>query len=241
MITLRNMFNRRTLPNLVAGVIIVLMVPWLYWAIVDRQPVASSVSEIISKEVRQGDFLQIDYDVTWVSRCEIVAFRYIIDEMQVEWPISAQQRVVEAGRQQFSIRVPVPMAASPGAALYRGTLRYVCNPWQRFFPLEQDLQERQFTIIQNESLTWRRREGTYEAPPFIRRFAGLKPASQPVPTAPQQVASIEPKECLVMGNIRRDGDKVFHDKDSPYRSLVKPEICFTTRDEARVAGFRPPR
>lgn len=162
-----------TFPNVVAALVCALLFLPAYWLIVDRRPVAASVSEVLSREVRQGDFLQIDYDVTWTSRCEIVAFRYIIDEMQVEWPISAQQRVVEAGRQKFTIRIPVPMAAAPGAAIYRGTLRYVCNPMQRLFPLEQDLRERQFTIVENENLAWKRRQGAYEGPPIMRRFAGL--------------------------------------------------------------------
>lgn len=237
MITLRSMFNRRTLPNVVAGIIILSMLPWLYWAILDRQPVASSVSEVISKEVTQGDFLQIDYDVTWASRCEIVAFRYIIDEMQVEWPISAQQRVVEKGRQQFTIRVPVPMAAAPGEAVYRGTLRYECNPFQRFFPLEQDLQERRFTILKNEQMTWKRREGSYEPPPIVRRFAGMEPSKNVV----RIVNTGDGTNCPVMGNVRRDGERIYHDQTSPYRALVHPEACFDTVEEARVAGYRAPR
>jgi hypothetical protein len=57
--------------------------------------------------------------------------------------------------------------------LHCETLRYVCNPWQRFFPLEQDLRERQFNIVENENLAWKRRQGTYEGPPIMRRFAGL--------------------------------------------------------------------
>ncbi len=54
--------------------------------------------------------------------------------------------VVEKGRQKFTIRVPVPMAAAPGQAVYKGTLRFACNPMQRLFPLEQDLRPREFTI-----------------------------------------------------------------------------------------------
>lgn len=160
-------------PRLVAGFVCLLMLPPAYWLIVDREPVASSVSEVLSRDVRQGDFLQIDYDVVWASRCEIVAFRYIIDEMQVEWPISRSERVVEKGRQKFTIRVPVPMAAAPGKAVYKGTLRFACNPMQRLFPLEQDLRPREFTILVNEELAWRRRKDASGSAPSLRRFAGL--------------------------------------------------------------------
>lgn len=162
-----------TFPNTVAAVVCALMLPPAYWLIIDREPVASSVSEVLSADVRQGDFLQIDYDVVWASRCEIVAFRYIIDEMQVEWPISRSERVVEKGRQKFTIRVPVPMAAAPGKAVYKGTLRFACNPMQRLFPLEQDLRPREFTIIENKEMAWRRRKDVQGSAPSQRRFAGL--------------------------------------------------------------------
>lgn len=179
-----------TFPNIVSSLVCLAAVFPLYWAIVDRQPAASSVSEIISSRVMQGDFLQIDYDVTWSSSCDIVAFRYIIDEMQVEWPITAQERKVEQGPQKFTIRIPVPMAAAPGSAVYRGTIRFACNPLQRFFPLEQNLRERQFEIIENPDYAWRRlRRGTYDGPAMIRRFAGFNdsrdqmvcPPEQPIP------------------------------------------------------------
>ncbi|MBS9720155.1 hypothetical protein JYU29_05575 [Tianweitania sp. BSSL-BM11] len=169
------MRKRLTFPNIIAAIVCVLAVPWMYWAIMDRKPAASSVSEVITPTVMQGDFLQIDYDVIWASTCEIIAFRYIIDEMQVEWPISAQQRIVEAGPSKFTIRIPVPMAAAPGNALYRGTLRFACNPWQRFFPLEQNLRERQFQIVANPELTWRNRRDVFEGPPIMRRFAWMRP------------------------------------------------------------------
>lgn len=167
-----------TFSNIVATVVCIAAAFPLYWWIVDRQPVASSVSEVISARVMQGDFLQIDYKVTWTASCEIIAFRYIIDEMQVEWPITAQQRMVgpepDGEPSEFTIRIPVPMAAAPGDAVYRGTLRFSCNPLQRFFPLEQNLRERQFEIVANPDYAWRRlRRGTHDGPAMIRRFAGF--------------------------------------------------------------------
>lgn len=163
-----------TFPNVVASIVCLLALPWLYWAIMDRRPAADSVSEIISTEVAQGDFLQVAYKLTWTADCKIIAFRYVIDEMQVEWPISAQERIVQAGPAEFTIRIPIPMAAAPGSAVYKGTIRYECNPWQRFFPLEQNLRERQFRILPNKQYAWRRRQGTViEAPPIIRKFAGV--------------------------------------------------------------------
>jgi hypothetical protein len=170
---LRKLVPRLTYPNIVASAVVLFAVPWLYWAIMDRRPAADQVSEVISTEVLQGDFLQVRYRLTWTADCRIVAFRYIIDEMQVEWPISAQERIVQAGPAEFTIRIPVPMAAAPGEAVYKGTIRYECNPFQRFFPLEQQLRERHFTVVEDTDLAWRRRQGVYEGPPIMRRFAGI--------------------------------------------------------------------
>ncbi|MCW4114722.1 hypothetical protein NPA31_007070 [Aurantimonas sp. MSK8Z-1] len=161
-----------TFANLVSSAVCLLAFPWLYWAIVDRQPAADSVSEVLSSEVRQGDFLQIHYRLTWRSRCEIVAFRYIIDEMRVEWPITAESRIVQPGSSDFLIRVPVPLAAAPGAAVYRATLRYECNPFQRFFPLEQDLKPRSFRILAGPNPSTGVEQGRLDrGVPLVRRFA----------------------------------------------------------------------
>lgn len=175
---LKRLIPRMTLPNIVAACVVIGSMPWLYWAIVDRRPAADQVSEIISRQVEQGGFLEIRYSLTWTANCQITAFRYVIDEMQVEWPISPQERVVEPGPSQFTIRVPIPLAAAPGDALYRGTIRYQCNPWQRFFPLEQNLRERSFQIMPNNELAWRRRQGTViDGPPVVRRFSAVSERS----------------------------------------------------------------
>ncbi|UHD45336.1 hypothetical protein LUX29_20465 [Aureimonas altamirensis] len=171
---LKRLIPRMTLPNIVSTLVVIGSMPWLYWAIVDRRPAADQVSEVISDHVEQGGFLEIRYSLTWTANCQITAFRYVIDEMQVEWPISPQERVVEPGPSQFTIRVPIPLAASPGDALYRGTIRYECNPVQRFFPLEQQLRERRFKILPNEEFAWRKKQGkVIEGPPVVRRFAAV--------------------------------------------------------------------
>ena len=169
---LKRRLPSRAWPNIVATIVVLGFFPWMYWGIVDRKPAADQVSEVISAEVEQGGFLEIRYSLTWTANCQITAFRYVIDEMQVEWPISPQERIVDEGPSQFTIRVPIPLAAAPGDALYRGTIRYQCNPWQRFFPLEQNLREREFKILPNEEFAWRKKQGkVIEGPPVVRRFA----------------------------------------------------------------------
>ncbi|KHJ56316.1 hypothetical protein LA66_07115 [Aureimonas altamirensis] len=182
---LNNLIPRMTLPNIVSTLVVIGSMPWLYWAIVDRRPAADQVSEVLSAQVEQGGFLEIGYSLTWTADCQITAFRYVIDEMQVEWPISPQERVVEEGPSKFTIRVPIPMAAAPGDAIYRGTIRYQCNPWQRFFPLEQNLRERKFKILPNEAFAWRRKQGkVIEGPPVVRRFSAIDQRNLRLVSAP---------------------------------------------------------
>lgn len=135
-----------TFANGVAALVIMALMPVPYWAILDRQPAADSVSEMTSDHVKQGGLLQIRYKLTWRNNCTITAYRYIVDNMRIEWPISAESRRVQKGPAEFTVNVPIPLAASPGKATYRGTLLYECNPIQRFFPLEQALTPRTLTI-----------------------------------------------------------------------------------------------
>jgi len=158
--------------NLVSIGVILFALPWLWWAIVDRQPIATRISEVVSTQVRQGESLDISYDVTWNSRCQITAFRYIIDAMQVEWPITQQDRIVEPGPSRFTIRIPIPLAAAPGEAIYRADIAYRCNPLQRFFPLQTKLTPRHFTILPGPNPSSGIKQGALvlEGAPLVRQF-----------------------------------------------------------------------
>lgn len=140
-----------TLPNIVSFLVLLTFLPPLYWWILDRQPAASSISEIVSPTVKQGGLFQIRYKVVWNSSCTITAFRYVIDNMRVEWPISSDTRRVQEGPAEFTINIPIPLAAAPGKAQYKATLLYECNPVQRFFPLEQVIQTREFEIMPGDN------------------------------------------------------------------------------------------
>ncbi|PTX63187.1 micrococcal nuclease [Melghirimyces profundicolus] len=45
----------------------------------------------------------------------------------------------------------------------------------------------------------------------------------------------------IKGNINRDGEKIFHTRESPQYESTKPERWFCTEEEAKKAGFRPPK
>lgn len=46
---------------------------------------------------------------------------------------------------------------------------------------------------------------------------------------------------LIKGNINRNGEKIYHTPDSPSYAQTKAEAWFATEEEARAAGFRPPK
>lgn len=51
---------------------------------------------------------------------------------------------------------------------------------------------------------------------------------------------ISAAECPVLGNINSRGVKIYHTMSSRYRSMVSPEECFATEEEAKAAGYRAP-
>jgi hypothetical protein len=51
------------------------------------------------------------------------------------------------GPEDRRVKVPVPLSASPGPAIYRPRACWECNPLQRFFPHCEDLQELKFIIL----------------------------------------------------------------------------------------------
>lgn len=128
--------------------VLIVGVPILYWAVLDNQPAAESVAEVVTAQVKQGGLFQIHYNVRWARSCRLQGYRFIIDSMGVMHTITPDDRWVNEGRDEFTISVPVPLAAVPGPATYKATLIYECNPWQRWIsPLQRETVARAFTIV----------------------------------------------------------------------------------------------
>lgn len=118
-----------------------------YLMIIDRQPLAQNDSEILTPVVRQGEDFRISYDVVWNSNCRVTGYRFIVDGAGYRHERLIDTRMVAQGEEQFVISIPVPIAASPGEAEYRGEVEYECNMLQRVFPLRRTLTVRSFQII----------------------------------------------------------------------------------------------
>ncbi len=54
---------------------------------------------------------------------------------------------------------------------------------------------------------------------------------------PQSTKPDDPS-CKIKGNIKSDGEKIYHMPDGQYYEVTKPEEMFCSEDEAEDAGFR---
>lgn len=119
-----------------------------FWSIVDRQPIGSSSSEVLTPVVTAGGEFTIRYHTQWSSTCRVTGYRFIIDSAGQQYTVAPDTRFVgPKDAPEFTISVPIPRAAQPGPAVYRATLFYECNPLQKWFPLERNITDRTFTIV----------------------------------------------------------------------------------------------
>lgn len=119
-----------------------------YWAIVDRKPLASSISEIVTPTVYAGETFSINYELTWNTSCTVRGYRFVIDSAKQQYTIAPDDRYVTPHDDpHFTINIPIPKSAEPGPAIYKATILYSCNPWQRLFPIERQIEDKQFVIL----------------------------------------------------------------------------------------------
>lgn len=145
---LKWVFIPRSPRELVIGaplVVFLSMAGYLYF--IDREPVITSRSQILTPVVAQGEFFQISYSIRWSSRCRITAYRFIVDGAGYRHERLVDTRYVQAGQDDFTISVRVPLGAAPGLAQYRGEIEYVCNVLQQLWPITRQLTVRQFEIV----------------------------------------------------------------------------------------------
>lgn len=80
-----------------------------------------------------------------------------------------------------------------------------------------------------------------------RSVVRQQPVAPPPPAAPSGggVPPVSLKDCPeshpVKGNIRDDGDRIYHVRgESSGYNATQPEVCFASAADAAAAGFRPP-
>lgn len=151
-----------------------------YWAIVDRQPIGTSTSEVLTPTVEPGGEFTIRYRTQWSGTCRVTGYRFIIDSAGQQYTVAPDTRFVSPqDTPEFTISVPIPKGAQEGPAVYRATLFYECNPLQRLFPLERKVTDRTFTILPGPALEQETRAGLCpaEQPVYVRAYCRRKPVA----------------------------------------------------------------
>lgn len=115
--------------------------------VLDRRPVVSSKSELLTPQVRAGEEFIISYEIEWNRNCRIDGRRFIVDSTRKTHPFALDSRWVRPGVDTFDIRLTVPKDAALGPADYRGVIQYRCNWIQNLVPIEQTLSTREFEIL----------------------------------------------------------------------------------------------
>jgi hypothetical protein len=125
-----------------------------FWAIVDRNPLESSHSEVVTKSVHPGDSFSITYQLKWKTSCTVRGYRFVIDSANQQYTIAPdERRVSPLDHPQFTINIPIPDTATAGPAKYRATIIFACNPYQQLFPIEREVEDEDFVILPKRELS----------------------------------------------------------------------------------------
>lgn len=150
-----------------------------YYAVIDRNPIIETESEMLTPVVMQGDEFRIAYRTEWSSDCRVTGWRVVVDGAGISYNIDPDSRLVRRGEDEFIISIPIPRAAAPGEAIYRGQIKYECNWLQRaFFPVVRDITPRQFTIASaGRPLLWNpaTMQCPAERPVYVRSYCRSLP------------------------------------------------------------------
>ncbi|GGD41810.1 hypothetical protein [Aureimonas glaciei] len=115
------------------------------WAI-DRTPATDTQNvEVIPASIMAGSVGEVRYMFQRFRLCERKSTRFVIDSTNREFmtsteknPSSTVQR--RAGRSTFVQPFTVPIAAKPGAAVYRVRIEDYCNPIHRLWPITKTIE-----------------------------------------------------------------------------------------------------
>lgn len=151
-----------------------------YWAIVDREPIVTLESEIVTPIVAPGGVFSVRYHVRWQSECKVTGYRFIIDAAGQQYTIAPDARYVRPEDEpDFFINIPISESARPGPAFYRATILYECNPLQRLFPLTRVITPVRFLIsAQGISASGLPEDCTEEKPVYVRAHCRRRPVRQ---------------------------------------------------------------
>ncbi|MHB1413844.1 MAG: sunset domain-containing protein [Chloroflexota bacterium] len=69
----------------------------------------------------------------------------------------------------------------------------------------------------------------------------LDPPAQPTNGSAEPIANACPPGYLIKGNVRANGEKIYHAPGGLAYKRTNPKVCFHTEEDALAAGFRKSR
>lgn len=106
------------------------------WTADREPPVRLNDFKVLTPIVSPGGELKIRYDVTRFRYCKVKIERLLVDDADVKYSLDGafyEAYPGPLGREIYTIPVKIPEKANLGAAEYRTTATYYCNPLHSWF------------------------------------------------------------------------------------------------------------
>lgn len=131
-----------------ASVVALLFTPVVYWIMDKSVPRAVVEIRVLNSPVTPGEDLRMVFIGEAFRNCPAMAQEELIDGNNIVWTVKERFGVIqrEPGHFEAEVNVPTPKEAAPGPALYRSTVRYACNPYQKWFAPLIAHREQKFTF-----------------------------------------------------------------------------------------------
>lgn len=123
---------------------------WVYWATTEPLPQPLPGRNILTGDVKRGDFMIVGAARVAGSGCYGWIYRQITDSKddlvyyETEFRPPTQSPLPPSSIR----RLPIPKYASLGEAHYNVSIQWTCNLLQRLFPVYQHLPELTFNIVE---------------------------------------------------------------------------------------------
>lgn len=121
------------------------------WMALDNDPPVIIVSAMPQTDaVLPGENLAINFIVDRNRSCPAHTDRYIIDGQSIRRELLGLDLPASpvAVHEHQTLLITIPLATSPGFAVYRATISYFCNAWQKWvYPLRVVLPDQHFVVL----------------------------------------------------------------------------------------------
>lgn len=113
-----------------------------------EQPIVVYSAEAMTPVVARGGELRVQYNLVGRCTCDVIIDRFVYDRFKTrfELPDTTIKAGLPLGEDHYVVPVRIPDDAEPGAAVYRTSSTYMCNPLQRLWPIVGGVRDIPFII-----------------------------------------------------------------------------------------------